>query len=284
MPLPQGTVPIGGPIIDTSGALLTASATLRDNGVISFRGGRLRRVNTAADGWEDVPGHVVSATEPTDPFEGQLWWDTANDELKGYDGSSFTALGGGASITVGTADPTGGAGGDIHIQVNATDVVQSIWRNNSGTWGEYTIPAGTSAGDITAVTTASESGLAGGAESGAADLTLSLSNLEGQTGIGGSDHLGFDDVSATQTKRITVQNFAAHLGPTSGGLAPTTSGQLHVRIHGLPGLTTFEGSDEVVLTDDSTSDNVSKKATLEHFAGYLAGTGLTAFDGGGAVG
>ena len=72
------------------------------------------------------------------------------------------ASGTGASITAGTADPTGGADGDAYLQVNATDVVQSIWRNASGTWTEYTVPAGGGggSGDITAVhTTGGNSGL-----------------------------------------------------------------------------------------------------------------------------
>lgn len=39
--------------------------------------------------------------------------------------------GGGASITNGTADPTGGADGDYYIQ---TTVANQIWYNNLGTW------------------------------------------------------------------------------------------------------------------------------------------------------
>ena len=55
---------------------------------------------------------------------------------------TFTPSGSGASITTGTADPTGGADGDAYVQVDASSVVQSIWRNASGTWTEYTLPAG----------------------------------------------------------------------------------------------------------------------------------------------
>ena len=49
---------------------------------------------------------------------------------------------GGATITAGTADPTGGTAGDAYVQATAAGVVQSIWRNDAGTWTEYTIPAG----------------------------------------------------------------------------------------------------------------------------------------------
>ena len=160
MPLPQGTVPIGGPIIDTSGALLTASTTLRDNGVISLRGGRLKKVNAAGDGWVDIPGHVIFATEPTETFEGMLWYDTTNSLLKQYRGSAFVTLGGGATITSGTEDPSGGSDGDAYIQIDDSDVVQSLWRNNSGTWDEYTVPASGS-GTVTTDAPVSGDGTAG---------------------------------------------------------------------------------------------------------------------------
>ena len=52
------------------------------------------------------------------------------------------SVGSGASVTSGTADPTGGAAGDAYIQVDASNVIQSLWRNVSGTWTEYTLPRG----------------------------------------------------------------------------------------------------------------------------------------------
>ena len=73
--------------------------------------------------------------------------NTYDIAMQGTDGTdttvTITATGGsGASITSGTADPTGGAAGDAYLQVDASDVIQSIWRNISGTWTEYTLPAG----------------------------------------------------------------------------------------------------------------------------------------------
>ena len=57
--------------------------------------GRLRRVNAAGDGWIDIPGHIVSATTPATAglFEGLLWYDTTNEQLKVYDGSAFVDCG-----------------------------------------------------------------------------------------------------------------------------------------------------------------------------------------------
>ena len=89
MPFPSGIYPIGGPILDISGGPLTPSAALRAAGVVSVRGGKITRVNAAGDGWEEVPGHVISATAPTDLFEGLLWYDTTLKALKHYNGTAF---------------------------------------------------------------------------------------------------------------------------------------------------------------------------------------------------
>ena len=94
MPIPSGTYAINGPILDISGGLLTPSTTLRDAGVVTVRAGKIRRVNSVGDGWEDVPGHVIAATEPAARFEGLLWYDTSLNILKHYNGTSFVAVAG----------------------------------------------------------------------------------------------------------------------------------------------------------------------------------------------
>ena len=65
MPIPVGTYPVLGPIIDISGSLLTATPALRDANVISLYGGRIRKINAAGDDWEDAiegGGTVTSIT------------------------------------------------------------------------------------------------------------------------------------------------------------------------------------------------------------------------------
>ena len=98
MPIPSGTYPIGGPILDISGGPLTPSAALRSAGVVSLRGGKVTRVNAAGDGWEEVPGHVIAATAPTDLFEGLLWYDTTLKTLKHYNGTAFVPVVGTAGV------------------------------------------------------------------------------------------------------------------------------------------------------------------------------------------
>ena len=60
------------------------------------------------------------------------------DENDAVQSEVFTA-GSGAAITVGTADPSGGAAGDCYVQVNASNVVHSVWLNIADTWTEYTL-------------------------------------------------------------------------------------------------------------------------------------------------
>ena len=187
-----------------------------------------------------------------------------------------------SKITSGVLDTGRLAAGGTMDQVMTRTAGGHEWADAQGGGGGGT-------GDITAVTTGMNSGLAGGVDSGAADLTLDISNLPGQGTIAGADRLAFDD--ALQTKHITVQNFAAHLAQNSGGLVPTTTGRIHIRFHGLTSFAALEGTDELAMTDDSSTDNITKKITLANFAAHLAGTNLTADSdgvlsatGGGGVG
>ena len=92
MPIPSGTYAITGPILDISGGLLTPTAALAAAGVVTVRGGKVRRVNSAGDGWEEVPGHVIASTEPAGRFEGLLWYDTTTKVLKHYNGTAFAPV------------------------------------------------------------------------------------------------------------------------------------------------------------------------------------------------
>ena len=101
MPIPTGTYPVGGPVVDISGALPTASPALHAAGVVSLRNGQLMRVNAAGDAWEQVPGHHIGASAPTagTEFLGQIWLDTSDTSalsLKAYNGTAFVSVGGGS--------------------------------------------------------------------------------------------------------------------------------------------------------------------------------------------
>ena len=105
MAVPSGAVVVTGPIVDTSG-ILPASTVLRDAGAISVYDGRLRRVNAAADAWDDIPGHHIGTAAPVaaSRFLGQIWLDTTDTSalsLKAYNGTDFVEVGGGGGERVG---------------------------------------------------------------------------------------------------------------------------------------------------------------------------------------
>ena len=91
-------------------------------------------------------------------------------------------------ITSGALQP-----GDITAGMNVTitTTTDGLTINAAGGGG------GGGTGDITAVTTGGNSGLAGGANSGAADLEFDPNNLQTHTVVDSGDLFPFADVSGT---------------------------------------------------------------------------------------
>ena len=122
----------------------------------------------------DLGGLVVKSIS----ISGAVVYQDSND----VEQTAQLSLGSGAAITVGTADPTGGAVGDAYIKRNATDVIVSIWLNLAGGWAEYTLPAGGTGGTIT-----TESPISG--DGSAADpatiLNHAISHLKLGSSVGG---------------------------------------------------------------------------------------------------
>ena len=134
---------------------------------------------------------------------------------------TLTASGGGATITSGTADPTGGSAGDAYLQVDASDVVQSIWLNVMGTWTEYTIPtAGTSTDDQTAAEVDTDTTNFGGHLSGT-DTTVqaALDTLDDITA-------GGDITAVGTTAPLTGGGTAGDVTVAIRAATPTLSGSM----------------------------------------------------------
>ena len=154
------------------------------------------------------------------------------------------AAGTGASITAGTVDPTGGSDGDAYFQVNASNVVGSLWRNASGTWVEYTLPTG--AGGVTLSDASPENVAAAGSSGTSADVsrsdhvhdafsTATPANL-GTTAVAGigafasrSDHVhrGLSDTNPADvgTTASGTRTFASRDDHVHGGLSQTYRGE-----------------------------------------------------------
>ena len=130
-------------------------------------------------------------------------------------------------------------------------------------------------GDITAVTTGGNSGLAGGANSGAAGPGVRPGQLQTHTVVDSGDLFPFADVSGTGAPpaNITYRNLAADLADVGIGAG---SDGLHLEVSEVPAVTSLQGGDEIPIADDSQSNDDTRKVTLATLAGHLAGTNITA--------
>lgn len=90
----------------TTGGSVPANSSL-DQGEIAVNLAD-RKIYTSPDGTAitRLDGAYVSATAPANPFEGDLWYDTATSYLKAYDGTGWTVAGG-TVTSVGATVPTG---------------------------------------------------------------------------------------------------------------------------------------------------------------------------------
>ena len=127
------------------------------------------------------------------------------------------------------------------------------------------------AGDITAIVTDTNSGLAGGVTSGAADLTLDANNLASTTAVT-SDYIIIEDVTDNSTKKALISDIV-DLGDitriivdsnmTGGG----TTGDVNIGI-----ATTLTGLSSVTSTDfvgdlTGNADTATTLATSRNIAG-----------------
>ena len=107
---------------------------------------------------------------------------------------------------------------------------------------------GGGSGDITAVTTEANSGLAGGVTVGEAILTLDINKLPAVTSVTTGDHFLISDFTdSNANKKITADHFGTHLAGT--GLDSTTTGQLELDLDTPILASTVEDTDYAVIAD-----------------------------------
>ena len=177
----------------------------------------------------------------------------------------LAGLTGGGNWSSGTADPTGGSAGDGYLQVDASDVLQSIWLNVSGTWTEYTLPTTGGAGDITSITTPTGSGIGlTGCDTG--DCTVVL-DIAGMTSVGLNLLTSGDEIILRENgldRRTTLGNVAAY---TFGLIVDQTD------------LTALADADSFVVNDASEGADDPREVAASLVSNYigsrLAGAGLT---------
>ena len=156
------------------------------------------------------------------------------------------ASGTGAAITAGTADPTGGADGDAYFQVDSSSVVQSLWRNASGTWTEYTLPTG-SGGGVTLSDTSPENIAAAGNSGTSGDASRSdhihdafSTATPANLGVAASAGTGAFASRNDHVHRGLSDTDPADIGTTAPGTRPFASRDDH--IHGGGGAANYRGN------------------------------------------
>jgi hypothetical protein len=140
-----------------------------------------------------------------------------------------------------------------------------LWNDGGDLmWGDTNVGGGS--GDITAVTTAATSGLAGGVLTGAADLSLDFNGLDTGTSVvaGGlaSDYVAFYDSSTSSHKKVRFANIA-HSWFKADGLADMGSSNTAT-------------SDLLMVYDDSAS--LAKKVDLAEIIALSPQGTVTAVD------
>ena len=244
-------------IVDVGVYLVSGSTTLDHvtNGLIEVAAGGIT-VRELADDTITEPKLDISNT----PTSGQvLSWD--GSDLSWADAGAGTIAG----VTAGTGLSGGGTVGTVTLDIENGGVGTAQLANFGVTVGKMAITNtptsgqilsyagpnmtwidGSGTGDITAVTTASGSGLSGGVDTGAADLALDIAGLTNlsSTALDDSDILFIGDVSDSgdPRKHLTVGGLMSF---ATSGEATMDSGGGKLRV-AAGGITTQEIADNTV--------------------------------------
>ena len=212
----------------------------------------------------------VSLTTTIQPNSVALGADTTGDYV--------ATLVGGYGI-----DSTGGASGEgtahtLNLDVSELTEVTAVSTDyvviedaTDNTTKKAPISDIIAAGDITAIVTGTNSGLAGGVTSGAADLTVDANNLASTTAVS-SDYMIIQDVTDNSTKKALISDIV-DLGDITNVIAGTNlngggdTGEVTLNLD-----TTITGLTSVTSTDfvgdlTGNADTATTLATSRNIAG-----------------
>ena len=223
-------------------------------------GNNIANVNTVATNLTDINSfensYKISASAPTGVAEGTLWFDTANDIMKVYDGSAFANAGSSVNGTsqrnkfTATANQTAFSGSDdngvtLAYDPNFLDVYLNGVRLVNGSSNDYTatdgstitLASGASAGDILNVVsfgtfqiasfsaTALTSDTLAVARGGTGKTTSDLTSNQGKALVVNSAQNGFD---LANTSSAEVYGFEMSYNPSTINISVTASGGVFV--------------------------------------------------------
>ena len=133
-------------------------------------------------------------------------------------------------------------------------------------------------GDITAVTTANNEGLAGGCTTGACALSLDVANLQAITSVAVDDSIAVQDLTdSSATRRVTLDNVFTTFASTGiGALAGGGHFFDPTEIVTIPNPAPADG----IVFSDASQAGLARRATLTSFATTMAdGVTITASNG-----
>ena len=176
-----------------------------------------------------------------------------------------------------------------HFTIGALAACGSACGRNqhfTATGGTLTAAAGGGGGDITAVTTAINSGLEGGDTDGDVALSLDVSNLQSYIStISSADHVALSDEgeAGDPTRRLSLNQLAHWQSLQDNGGIAATNGQFHIQPDELLLSTTPANHDRLIGWDQSASvTRAFQFDTLRSFfrdgvvdGGSVSGTTLT---------
>ena len=166
----------------------------------------------------------------------------------------------------------------------ATGTAGQVCAVNTGTTAYELVDqtaGGGGDGDITAVTTANNRGLAGGVTTGAAALSLDVANLQ----VTAVTSVAVDDSVAIQDLTIAAQRAKSRSITSSRTFASTGIGALAGGGHffdptEIVGTSVVAANDNLIIEDESNSTNAARTVSVAIFADSLAdGTTITASNG-----
>ena len=109
----------------------------------------LKVYNETDDVWvySIVGGEALAADPTTYLTEGKLYWNTADKELKAYDGTEWVTASGGGSISVGETPPSPADQGDLWWESD-TGILYIYYGPDAGGTSQWVQAAGSVGGDV----------------------------------------------------------------------------------------------------------------------------------------
>ena len=139
--------------------------------------------------------------------------------------------------------------------------------------GKLQISGGGGAGDIEGITTATNSGLDGGATTGTPSLSIDINNLTAAA-IASGDQIAFSDEgeSGDPTRKESIDDVATLF---AGDGLTATSAVIALDINELTAAAIASG-DQIAFSDEGESGDPTRKESIDDIATLFAGDGLTA--------